>query len=288
MSSGVPTDLPPPTLPSSLTPAPVTVVRTPRPHPHLAEHPLGVGGSLSDQFSATTSHVVPPAQSTSLLLSGDELTSQQQQQLNISAQHHHHHQQQQQSTPATVYRMTNAEFSAAAQQAQVPPNASPPQYSGQPKVHPGGILTNAATPVVAPLTAPFQASMHPATAAAAANTTGLTSSSILASSFPPVTSNYAAVAHAAQQQYASSTITSIAHPFIPTATSTAPLSSSNAAMSLPVQGSPGGVYPSPLTAASQTVSGLPILPPSISFPSVAPKISLTPTTFQTAPTTTAS
>lgn len=280
MTSDVPTDLPPHTLPSSLTPAPVTVVRTPRPHPPLAEQLPGAGSTLSDQFSAATGSAVPPAQSTSVLLpSGDEMTSQQQ--LNISG-----HQQPQQPSPATVYRMTNAEFSAA-MQAPVP-NAGAPQYTGQPEVlqqHSGGILTNATPAVstmapVSPLSAPLQASMHPPTAAAG-SAVGLTSSSVPTAIFPPITSNYG-VAHAS-----SGSITSVTRPSIPAATTAVPFSSTNAAVSLPVQGSQGGAYPGPPTG-SQTVSGLPVLPPSISFPSVAPKISLTPTAFQTTPTTTAS
>ena len=285
MTSGVPTDLPPPTLPSSLTPAPVTVVRTPRPHPPLAEQLPGAGGALSDQFSGSTGSAVPPPQSTSVLLpSGDEITSQQQQQLNISG--HQQHQQSQQPNTATVYRMTNAEFSATTQ-APVP-NAIAPQYSGQPEIpqqHSGGILTNATpavstVPTVSPLSTPLPASMHPPTPAAG-SAVGLASSSIPTATFPPVTSNYG-VAHAS-----SGSITSVTHPSIPAATAAVPFSSTNAAVSLPVQGLQGGAYPGP-PAVSQTVSGLPVLPPSISFPSVAPKISLTPTTFQTTPTTTAS
>lgn len=264
LTNGVPADPPPhhPTLPSTLTPAPVTVMRSPG--PSLPEQSSGAGGALPAQFSATGSQPLPAqsvvsgfqpplAQSvaTGLLPSQSGVEMAPQQQLNISGQ------QQQQPSPA-AYRMTNAQFSAATTtQAQVHTGVTPHGQSGGLK-H-SGALTNA---VLTSVTAPFQANMHPPAASL--------STSALTSSFPM--SSYGIAMTTTQQ----SSVTSTTPPSIPAAAAV-PLALS-ATTSLPAQG-PQSTFPSP--SVSQTASGLPTLPPSISFPTVAPKISLTPTNFAT-------
>ena len=234
----------PPALPSSLTPAPVTVVRTP-------SQTEAISGTIpTTQFPAATSSQSLPMQSSatgSSLQHGLEAAHQ----LNVTGQH---------PPSSTAYRKTNAEFSAVSTTTQAQVYAGVTQY-GQAGVMQqlAGISTNA----------PFQTSMHP-------------SPNVV----PSALSSNAAVSgygvSPTTQQSGDSFITQSSLPASIPATTAVP-SPFSSPMSLPNQ-APRGAYPSPVPL---TVSGLPTLPQSVSFPTVPPKISLTPgTNFQTIPATT--
>lgn len=234
----------PPTLPSSLTPAPVTVVRTPG-------QPEATGSTIpTTQFPAATSSQSLPMQS-SATGSSSQPGLEAAHQLNVTGQH---------PPSSTAYRKTNAEFSAVSitTQAQVYTGVTQYGQAGMMQQH-TGISTNA----------PFQTGMHA----------------------PPSVVSSALASNAAVSGYGAATTTQqsgdsfVAQSSLPASipATTAVPSPFSSPMSLPNQ-APRGTYPSPVPL---TVSGLPTLPPSVSFPTVPPKISLTPSTnFQTIPTTT--
>ena len=261
VSESTPVTHPPPTLPSSLTPAPVTVVRTPGPpQPFSNEQPPGAQFSVITGSPTQTPAInVPSSQVGGVSVESQQQLEYQQQLLTISGQ--------QQPSPMsggpTAYRMTNAEFSASPATMQAGVQGATQPGIQPPFQHPG-VVTNA-TPPVPPTTTPLPPGTHHTQQPLTANPQ---------SSSLPVVSGYG-VATAPQQQ---STVTSIAPPSIPVATNTvSPMSLPSAPLSLPAQGGVSGSGTMPL-AASQTVSGLPSLPPTISFPTVAPGLpSLPPT-----------
>ena len=216
---------PPPTLPGTLTPAPVTVVRTP--------------GPSSEQTPPPPASSLPPQPLTITTTSGY------------------------QPNPAAAYRMTNAQLSSAPTMQGTQVTVAPSQYT-----QPGGVfqhsgLATNASLATSGIAAPFQTSMHPPPSASVG----------LPSTAAPPYSNMMTT------QQSGATLTTH-HPAIPAATAAA----------VPFMASPSAAFGQspflPAPSVSLTASGLPTLPPTISFPTVAPKISLTPTAFQTAASTT--
>ena len=259
-----------PLLPSSQaapSPAPVTIVRTTPGH--------HVGGEqqqlLGDQPPTNTA--IPP-------VSGADMDQQlHSQQLNFSS-----------AGPlvsgvapigagtTTPYRMTNTQFATATSPARLQgspvgqlssvPSAGQSLLSGQQLrfQSPGSLGSRS-------VVAPVQASMHSA---------------------PLQPLSTAAAAQLPPSSFPGSSNPSSMLPFLPTASpgtqGAVPISSHH---SIPMAATAGGAHPGVLASSSlppasslaltdptiggQTVSGLPSAPPTISFPSIAPKISLQPT-----------
>ncbi|CAI8042109.1 Golgi reassembly-stacking protein 2 [Geodia barretti] len=244
-----PAPLSPPSLPSStLTPAPVTVIRTTPGGPPLPT--TTTEQQLGDQNLTNAVH--SPINTAWMTQPG------------AVQSHYSTGGQQGTAVDGTPYRMTNAQFS-------------------------GAVAGSTTMQGVGSVRAPFQTSMHHHPPPSSTSLPPLSSSSVspplLPSSLPPppgtqgnVTSINAhhsipAVGSGALPAFLPGVLTSLSPP--------AALQSSLL----------GGTASIPPLAAPLTVSGLPSVPPTISFPSIAPKISLNPSPAalpQAVPTTTVS
>ena len=210
----------PPTLPSSLTPAPVTVVRTPSP---LANQSLQAS-ALPEQHPMTSQHM------------NDSVVGQ---------------------SSATGYPLTNTQPPAGTT------HLGQLQYST-----PGAQYTTPLTTASQTVMVSSQASLPPPS---------LPSAPV---GVPGVNQNPATFQH--------SPAVSMPHYPNPAAVSI-PFTSTTSGQTPPLAGAAQGVSFTPSLSSevpvSHTASGLPTLPPTISLPTVAPKISFGPSPFLPAATT---
>jgi hypothetical protein len=259
------TDSPtPPSLPSStLTPAPVTVIRTAPGGPPLP--------------TTTTEQLLGDRNLTNVVHSQTNTAGMTQ--LGAVQSHYSTGGQQGTAVGGTPYRMTDAQFSGAVagsttMQGQTGSGigmGTPQQLFQQ-----SGVVTNVGG---GPVTAPLQTSMHHYPPSS--------------TSLPPLSSSSSLPPPGTQGN-----VTSInAHHSIPAVWSGVPPAFPPGVLtSLPPSATPqssllGGTASIPPLAAPLTVSGLPSIPPTISFPSIAPKISLNPSPAalpRAVPTTTVS